>query len=119
MTKSQRTQLKMTEEMEAWVDRYKEEKGFQYRTEAIIDLLAFAIRIKENAKDDDTISNRELLEEILYRTIMTEKVSRTNIVYDFDMKFYEDKERMASIKNMLSDFEKKSKGMTEEVLTKS
>ena len=72
MAKSQKIQLRLPEDMENWIDSYQLEKGFQFLIAAVLDLLAFAIRIKNNAKDDDSISNRELLEEILFHVLLTE-----------------------------------------------
>ena len=118
MAKSQRTQLTLPEDMEKWIDNYQAEKGFQFRKEAIRDLLAFAIRIKENAKNDDSISNRELLEEILNHVLVTEQLARTTLGHSYIEGKLKDAEFAGKVKVIISKLEQKAEVEKSSILTK-
>ena len=116
--KSARIQVRLTPKMHEWLADYQQENDHQFMSDAIIDLLSFAIRIKENAKDDDSISNRELLEEILHHVLITEKVARSTFGYSYEEGKLSDKALKDKAKGLVEDLVEKAGTMKDTMLIK-
>ena len=117
-TKKEKLQIYVPTRVKEWITQYQKEQGCSTESLAALDLIEFAIRIKENAKDDTTISNRELLEEILSHVLVTEKVCRNTLGYAFEEGKLMDENVQAKVKTMINNSEEKAIKHKEEILIK-
>ncbi|PSW23972.1 hypothetical protein C9J21_21990 [Photobacterium phosphoreum] len=105
--KTDKIQMYVPAKVKDWIIKYQKDEGFSTESLAALNLIEFAIRIKENAKNDESISNRELLEEILEHVLLTEKVSRNNLLYDFDLAHYKDVSKREEVNKLIDGFKNK------------
>lgn len=62
-----------TEALEARIEKYQASGSFKNKSEALRDLVEFALSIKERVTDNDSRTTREMLEELLVKEYQNEK----------------------------------------------
>ncbi len=69
MARNKVIQMTCSPELFQKITDYKESKDLKSDSDTVRDLVLFALEILERSNDDDAISTRELLEQILYFSI--------------------------------------------------
>lgn len=116
--KTDKIQMYVPAKVKDWIIKYQKDEGFSTESLAALNLIEFAIRIKENARNDDSISNRELLEEILKHVLISEKVSRNTLGYSFVKGKLSDAELKSEVKDIINSLESKAVNEKESILIK-
>ncbi|HIF9126657.1 TPA: hypothetical protein ACX6QF_003947 [Photobacterium damselae] len=62
-----------TETLETRIEKYQAAGSFKNKSEALRDLVEFALNIKERVADNDSRTTREMLEELLIKEYQNEK----------------------------------------------
>ena len=116
--KDERIQVCMRGDLKDAVLQYQAERQLTTQSSAIIELVEFALRIKNNAKEDDSISNRELLEEILNHVLVTEKVSRSAYGHAYIKGKLKDEELVREVKGIVAGLENQAEIQKNSILKK-
>ncbi|MBD1576968.1 hypothetical protein HC723_11060 [Vibrio sp. S11_S32] len=119
MKRNERIQVTMPTKTKEWVIQYQQDNGLQFTSDAVLELLEFAIRIKDNAKNDDTISNRELLESILENVLIGQRVSRNVLGYAYIKGKLQEEGLMSDVKKLIDNAKNKAMTEKESILIKN
>ncbi len=79
MARNQVLQFSCSDKLKKDIERYQNEKKLDTTAEATRELLEFALRILLNSKENEGVTNRELMEEVLRLVQYTSMT--TNVVH--------------------------------------
>lgn len=84
MARSPIIQITLTPTLLKKIEAYREKISAPFLADAGRDLIEFALLIKEKSEDDDSRTNRELMEEILLKQYRNEQLNKQVFMHSWD-----------------------------------
>lgn len=90
------------------ISEYRNDKNLASDAESVRELILFALRILEHSNDDESLTTRELLEEILKYSVHNKYITTQNLYQSYvpDADIYTE-ETMEKLKGIVSKADKK------------